>query len=291
MSLRRTAFRSLRGLMISKKNTCFAPMISTNVNGTMYYHQSIALQNTAKKEEKKKTAAVILSGCGFLDGSDATETVSIIVELTRKGIIPKFFSPYQEIDESFNYITKQVDVTEERYIEKESARITRDKVLNVDQCRADQFDMLVIPGGGGITRNLSNFEQEEYNIKEVEINSNVEKIILDFFKQKKPIGFMSNSAILGAKVLGKKGGVTGSGIAVALGKTLDRTFIDTLVSKYGNELSKEVSDPDVVLTDSSHRIASVASSTAAGTVQPHEVHSAAKNLVDELVELTKKKDE
>lgn len=226
-----------------------------------------------------------------MDGSDVTETVSLIIELTRKGIVPRFFSPHQEIDESFNYITKQVDPTEERFMEKESARIAREKVLNVDQCRADQFDMLLIPGGGGIVRNLSNLEQENYNTKEAEVNSHVEKIIADFFKHKKPIGLMSNSVILGAKVLGKQSGTTSNGIAVALGKTLDRTFIDTLVTKYGNELSQEVGDATQVLTDSSHRIASVPSVTAAGTVTPDEVYFAAKNLVEELIELTKKKDE
>ncbi|EFC47172.1 predicted protein [Naegleria gruberi] len=244
----------------------------------------------AKKEEKKKTAAVILSGCGFMDGSDVVESVSVIVELTRKGIVPRFFSPHEEIDESYNYITKQIDSSEERYMHKESARIAREKILSIDQLRADQFDMLVIPGGNGVVRNLSNFEQEEYNVNEVEVNSHVEKAIVDFFKQKKPIGFMSNSVILGAKALGKVSGKTGNGIAVALGKTLDRVFVETLMTKFGNELSQESGDAEVVCTDSSHRIASVASVSAAGTVQPNEIHAAAKNLIEELIDLTKREE-
>jgi len=226
-----------------------------------------------------------------LDGSDCIETVSLIIELSRQGVVPKYFSLHEEIDESFNYLTKQVDPTEERYMHKESARISRDKVLSIDQCRADQFDMLLIPGGGGIVRNLSNFEQEEYNIKEAKVNSDVEKVIRDFHGKKKPIGLMSNSIILAAQALGSKSGKTSAGVGLALGKALDRTFVETVQTKLGNELSDETSDADQILLDSTHRVASVSGVAASSNVLPNEIYNAAKNLVSEVIQLSNKKDE
>lgn len=104
---------------------------------------------------------MVLCGCGNLDGSDTIEAVSLILALSEKGIKPEYFGPTDEAPSTFNYNTRDVDTSEERYMNKESTRITRTAVQDVKKLKAADFDAVILVGGSGWIRNVSSFEAEK----------------------------------------------------------------------------------------------------------------------------------
>ena len=67
--------------------------------------------------------------------------------------------------------------------------------------QSEDFDALLIPGGLGITKNLSDYA---YKGKEMEVHGDVSTILQDFNSSGKVIGMTSVAPILAAKVLGMK---------------------------------------------------------------------------------------
>jgi enhancing lycopene biosynthesis protein 2 len=120
---------------------------------------------TANIKPPRANVAVILSGCGSLDGTDIGEAVSLNVYLSRLNVSAQFFTLYKEIEVSVNYNTRQPDHGEERYMQKESARITRGGVKNLKSLEESSYDALFVLGGAGAVRNLANYELEKYNLE------------------------------------------------------------------------------------------------------------------------------
>lgn len=80
---------------------------------------------------KLKKAAVILSGCGRNDGSEITETVSMLICLSQHKIQTDYFSPNKD---QLHTIDHQNNCEQEsnRNVLIESARITRGNVQALD---------------------------------------------------------------------------------------------------------------------------------------------------------------
>jgi len=110
--------------------------------------------------EAPKKAAVVIIGCGNLDGSDCIEAVSMNIALSASSITPTYFAPSDEIPNSYNYHTREIDSSEERFYRKEAARITRKPVQDIVNLKAADFDTLILVGGSGWSRNISNVETE-----------------------------------------------------------------------------------------------------------------------------------
>ncbi|KAL9644414.1 hypothetical protein ABK040_013642 [Willaertia magna] len=212
-----------------------------------------------------------------------------MIELSRKGIKTKYFSPFnEEIDETFNHLTKQLDPTEERYIHKESQRILKnDKILNLDQLKQSQFNYLILPGGNGLLKNLSNFENENYNLNEIYLNKDLERILNEFYLNKKPIGFLSNSILIGLKAL-QNNLNNKQPLKLIIGKNLEKQQVDTLnklVSDSGENVIRESGNAEEVMVDEENLIVTVPSSAASGNVLPCDVYLASEKLVDALLSL------
>lgn len=92
----------------------------------MFYKSQQLLIIKAKQEKKKdaKTAAVILTGCGYLDGAEITEAVSTIIHLSRRGYKVTFFAPEGNQPDVINHLTKKKE-NDTRNIIQEAMRITR----------------------------------------------------------------------------------------------------------------------------------------------------------------------
>lgn len=146
-----------------------------------------------------KKIAVVLSGAGYLDGSEITEAVSLLIALNQAGAQVSCFAP--DIDLTMvNHLNGQTS-SEKRSVLQESARIARGQVKNLDQLHAGDFDGLVFPGGYGAAKNLCNWAEKGANC---EVHPEVRRVILDFFKASKPIGAICIAPVLIAKVLGDK---------------------------------------------------------------------------------------
>lgn len=152
-----------------------------------------------------KSAAMVLSGCGHMDGTEIREAVLALLALEKHKVKVIFFAPDIEQVEVINHITKEVVASEKRNVLLESARIARGDIEDLKKAKAQDFDMLVIPGGYGAAKNLSNLAMGQEN---VDVLPEFQSLILEFFKAKKPIGAICISpAVLVAALKGHAHGV------------------------------------------------------------------------------------
>ncbi|MBX7230539.1 MAG: isoprenoid biosynthesis glyoxalase ElbB [Bdellovibrionales bacterium] len=153
-----------------------------------------------------KKIAVVLSGCGNKDGSEITEAVSALITLSELGVQYSFFAPDIQ-RESINFLTNQE--AEKRNVLQESARIARGKIHDVVQLKSSDFDGLLFPGGYGVAKNLCDFASKG---AQGSVLPSIEKIVLEFYQQKKPMAAICIAPALLALVLGQ------NKITVTIGK-------------------------------------------------------------------------
>jgi enhancing lycopene biosynthesis protein 2 len=80
----------------------------------------------------------------------------------------------------------------------EAARISRGDIHELSEYNPANFDALVFPGGNGAAKNLFTYGIDGINMT---VRPDVEKVILETFKAKKPIGALCIAPVLIAKVL------------------------------------------------------------------------------------------
>lgn len=148
---------------------------------------------------------VILSGAGVFDGSEIHEAVSILVALDRRGAEIICMAPNIEQTGVTNHLTKKPQ-TDHRNVLQESARIARGKVRDLATVKAEDLDALVLPGGFGAARNLSDFATKGAKCT---VQPDVARLLRDMHLARKPIGLACISPVLAARVLGSAGAKPG----------------------------------------------------------------------------------
>ncbi len=128
--------------------------------------------------------AVILSGCGYLDGAEIRESVLALLYLDERETNVTVFAPDINQHHVINHLTQQ-EVYETRNVLVESARIARSSIQDLAQLRADDFDALIIPGGYGVAKNLSDLAS---NGKNATLLPDFANAMIRFHAQQKPIG-------------------------------------------------------------------------------------------------------
>ena len=98
-----------------------------------------------------KKVAVILSGCGFLDGAEIRESVLTLLSLDSLDIEYDIFAPNKDQHHTVNHLSSE-EQGEPRNIMAEAARIARGKISALDTVNPDNYDALVIPGGFGVAK-------------------------------------------------------------------------------------------------------------------------------------------
>jgi len=146
-----------------------------------------------------KNFAVILSGCGFLDGAEITESVSTLICLDQKGCSYDVFAPDVNIA-SVNHSDQSEG--SQRNLLVESSRITRGKTKPLAELDPSKYDGLVIPGGFGVAKYLCEWAAKGSSGK---VHYNLDKTIQLFHSDSKPILAICIAPTLIAKALGKEG--------------------------------------------------------------------------------------
>ncbi len=103
-----------------------------------------------------KKVAVILSGCGVYDGAEIHESVITLLRLSQRGAEAQCFAPNIAQHHVVNHLTGE-EMPESRNVLVESARIARGEVKDLREARAEDYDALIVPGGFGAAKNLSDF--------------------------------------------------------------------------------------------------------------------------------------
>ncbi len=140
--------------------------------------------------------AVILSGCGFLDGSEIHESVLTLLALAQAGHSYQCFAPNSEQYKVVNHLTGEESSDEARNILVESARIARGKIKPLEELDPDAFDSILLPGGFGAALNLCSFALEQENCT---VNEKLKVILQKFHASKKPIAATCIAPVILAK--------------------------------------------------------------------------------------------
>ncbi|HBF12843.1 MAG TPA: isoprenoid biosynthesis protein ElbB [Deltaproteobacteria bacterium] len=148
-----------------------------------------------------KKIAIILSGCGFKDGAEIHESVLTLLAVVKAGAQPIFFAPNTNQATVTNHINND-STGEIRNVLVESSRIARGDIQDVKTLKANNVDAVIFPGGYGAALNLCNFAQKG---PDCDVNSDIQKVIEEFFAAKKTMGFICIAPALAARVLGKHG--------------------------------------------------------------------------------------
>ena len=82
---------------------------------------------------------------------------------------------------------------------KESARIARGNVKDLNELAASDYDALIIPGGFGAAKNFCSFG---FDGADMTVETDVESVLRDFRTQEKVIGLTCIAPIIAAKVFG-----------------------------------------------------------------------------------------
>lgn len=147
-----------------------------------------------------KNIAVILAGCGRMDGSEIQESVLTLLAISQNNAKYQCFS----INTLQHHVTNHLNNTttkEERNMLIESARIARGDVKSILNLDEKEFDALVIPGGNGISYNLFTLSINGENFT---VNEELQKVAKQFTKKQKPVGFICIAPMMIPKIYEQK---------------------------------------------------------------------------------------
>lgn len=131
----------------------------------------------------------------------------------------QYFAPDGRIEEVYDHVNKTLEKNEVRNIASEATRISKANVQKLSRLKASNFDVLFVPGGNGVGRNLSNYFEDNINFN---IYPELEKALQEMQSSKKPILLSGLACILAARVWGKFHG--GPGCKITLGN--DTNYIE-----------------------------------------------------------------
>jgi enhancing lycopene biosynthesis protein 2 len=145
---------------------------------------------------KQKKFAVVLAGCGVYDGAEIHEATLALYAIMKNGAVYEIFAPDIPQHHVINHITGK-EMNEKRNVLVESARIARGNIKPLTEFRADNFDVLLFPGGFGVAKNLCNFA---FKGAACEINKDIEAAIRQMINRKKPVGAMCIAPVMLARL-------------------------------------------------------------------------------------------
>lgn len=219
-----------------------------------------------------KKIAVILSGCGVYDGAEVHESVITLLRLDQRGAQVQCFAPNISQLHVINHLTGE-EMPESRNVLVESARIARGNVKDIREASVEDFDALIVPGGFGAAKNLSNFAIEGAGCT---VQPDVLALTEAFAEAGKPVGLICISPALAAKIYGP-------GVTCTIGNDADTA---AAMNKMG-ATHAECAVTDIV-EDKARKLVSTPAYMLAQSIS--EAASGINKLVDRVLELTHEND-
>ena len=215
-----------------------------------------------------KKVAVILSGCGVYDGAEIHESVITLLRLDQRGAQVQCFAPnVPQLHVVDHYSGDEMDDT--RNVLVESARIARGKIKDVKELHVSDFDALILPGGFGVAKNLSDFAISGANCT---VQPDVLSATQAFVKAGKPVGLMCIAPALAAKIFG-------AGVICTIGK--DHETAAAVVQMGAEHHECEVSE---IVEDAERKLVTTPAYMSAQSIS--EAASGINKLVDRVLELS-----
>lgn len=217
-----------------------------------------------------KKVAIILSGCGVYDGSEIHEAVLTLLAIEQNGASYRCFAPNIAQHHVINHLTGEVSEGESRNVLVESARIARGDVEDLSELRVEDFDALIVPGGFGAAKNLSNFALVGENY---EVNAQVLTACQSFAKANKPAGYMCIAPAMLPLIYPK-------GVQGTIGKDKDTAALIAAKGLIHNDCNVEE-----VVIDQAHKLVSTPAYMLATSLT--QASAGINNLVSNVLALVK----
>lgn len=214
-----------------------------------------------------KKIAVILAGCGRMDGSEIHESVLTLLSISQEGAAYQCFSPDLAQDHVTNHLTNESAI-ESRNMLIESARIARGDVRVVEELNVAEFDALIIPGGNGTAYNLFTLAKDGENFTVLPV---LAEKCRQFSASGKPVGFICIAPVMIPAIYEQK-------ILMTIGS--DQNVAD-LVTKRG-ALHHNCAVEEICI-DEKHKIVSTPAYMLANTIS--EAYCGIHKLVVKVLEL------
>jgi enhancing lycopene biosynthesis protein 2 len=221
----------------------------------------------------QKKVAVILSGCGVQDGAEIHESVLTLLRLDQRGVEVQCFAPDIAQYHVINHLTGE-EMPESRNVLIESARIARGAIKDIREANAEDFDALIIPGGFGAAKNLSNFAVEGANCS---VQPELLALAEAFAESGKPVGLICVSPALAAKIYGP-------GVTCTIGN--DPETAKAICKMGGTHKACEV---DEIVEDTARKLVSTPAYMIAQSIS--EAAAGINKLVDRVIELTQENED
>lgn len=219
-----------------------------------------------------KKVAVILSGSGVYDGAEIQESVITLLRLDQRGAQVQCFAPNIAQLHVINHLTGE-EMPESRNVLVESARIARGNVKDIRDADVEDFDALIVPGGLGAAKNLSNFAIEGAGCT---VQPEVLALAEAFAEAGKPVGLICISPALAAKIYGP-------GVTCTIGNDADTA---AAMNKMG--ATHEECAVTEIVEDKARKLVTTPAYMLAQTIS--EAASGINKLVDRVLELTHEND-
>ncbi|MCY0107796.1 isoprenoid biosynthesis glyoxalase ElbB [Pseudomonas monsensis] len=219
-----------------------------------------------------KKVAVILSGSGVYDGAEIHESVITLLRLDQRGAQVQCFAPNIAQLHVINHLTGE-EMPETRNVLVESARIARGNIKDIREADVDDFDALIVPGGFGAAKNLSNFAVEGAGCS---VQPQVLELAEAFAEAGKPVGLMCISPALAAKIYGP-------GVTCTIGNDADTA---TAMNKMG--ATHEDCAVTEIIEDKARKLVTTPAYMLAQNIS--EAAAGINKLVDRVLELTHEND-
>jgi enhancing lycopene biosynthesis protein 2 len=212
--------------------------------------------------------AVVLAGCGVYDGAEINEAVLTLLCLEQQGASYQCFAPDIQQMHVINHLTGEPAEGESRNVLVEAARIARGNIKPLTAADAADFDALLVPGGFGAAKNLSNFAVAG---AEMAIQPDFLQLGHAFHAAGKPIGLICIAPVMAAAI-------TGEGTRCTIGNDADTAAAINAMG--GKHLECPVSEARV---DVEHKMVTTPAYMLAGSVS--EAYSGIGECVKEVLAL------
>jgi enhancing lycopene biosynthesis protein 2 len=134
------------------------------------------------------------------DGAEINEAVLTLLSLEQQGASYQCFAPDMDQMQVINHLTGEPAEGETRNVLVEAARIARGNIKALASMDVSEFDALLVPGGFGAAKNLSNFAVAG---ADMDVHADFLRLARAFHKAGKPIGLICIAPVMSAAICGE----------------------------------------------------------------------------------------
>ena len=192
------------------------------------------------------------------------------MQLDKHAVELQVFAPDIEQAHVINHLTGEPMEGETRNVLVEAARIVRGEIKSLSEAREQDFDALIVPGGFGAAKNLSDFA---FVGAKLSVNAQLLSFAQSMHKAQKPIGLMCIAPSMAAAICG-------DGVKCTIGNDADTAAAINQMGAQHNACAV-----DDICIDETHKLVTTPAYMLANSIA--EAASGICKLVDQVILMAK----